>query len=186
MEDKKIIEGKFIKNFIIFPVAFTIIGLLVLFVIIPEVAGFNSFEFDLFLPIFSILIIGSWVVFFYANNCSLTITSKRVCGTASFGKRVDLPLDSVSAIGTSWLKGVVISSSSGRIAFLLIANRDEIYESINNLLISRQSSVSTQAIVKQEIPLTNADELKKYKELLDCGVITQEEFDAKKKQLLEL
>ncbi len=31
-----------------------------------------------------------------------------------------------------------------------------------------------------------ADELKKYKELLDSGTITQEEFDAKKKQLLGL
>ena len=33
---------------------------------------------------------------------------------------------------------------------------------------------------------SNADELKKYKELLDAGIITQEEFDAKKKQLLGL
>lgn len=33
---------------------------------------------------------------------------------------------------------------------------------------------------------TPADELKKYKELLDMNVITQEEFDAKKKQLLGL
>lgn len=31
-----------------------------------------------------------------------------------------------------------------------------------------------------------ADELKKFKELMDAGVITQEEFDAKKKQLLGL
>ncbi len=31
-----------------------------------------------------------------------------------------------------------------------------------------------------------ADELKKYKELLDMSIITQEEFDAKKKQLLGL
>ncbi len=31
-----------------------------------------------------------------------------------------------------------------------------------------------------------ADELKKYKELLDMGILTQEEFDAKKKQLLGL
>ncbi len=31
-----------------------------------------------------------------------------------------------------------------------------------------------------------ADELKKFKELLDSGIITQEEFDAKKKQLLGL
>lgn len=33
---------------------------------------------------------------------------------------------------------------------------------------------------------TTADELLKYKELLDAGVITQEEFDAKKKELLKL
>lgn len=32
--------------------------------------------------------------------------------------------------------------------------------------------------------ISSADELKKFKELLDSGVITQEEFDAKKKQLL--
>lgn len=33
---------------------------------------------------------------------------------------------------------------------------------------------------------TPADDLKKYKELLDSGAITQEEYDAKKKQLLGL
>lgn len=38
--------------------------------------------------------------------------------------------------------------------------------------------------VKQES--SNADELKKYKELLDSGAITQDEYDAKKKQLLDL
>lgn len=32
----------------------------------------------------------------------------------------------------------------------------------------------------------NADELKKFKDLLDSGVITQEEFDTKKNQLLNL
>ena len=34
--------------------------------------------------------------------------------------------------------------------------------------------------------VSSADELKKYKELLDAGVITQEEFDLKKKELLKL
>lgn len=33
---------------------------------------------------------------------------------------------------------------------------------------------------------TNADEILKYKKLLDCGAITQEEYDAKKKQLLDM
>ena len=33
---------------------------------------------------------------------------------------------------------------------------------------------------------SNTEELKKYKELLNDEIITQEEFDAKKKQLLDL
>lgn len=36
------------------------------------------------------------------------------------------------------------------------------------------------------IPLSNADELLKFKNLLDDGYISQEEFEAKKKQLLSL
>lgn len=34
--------------------------------------------------------------------------------------------------------------------------------------------------------INNADELRKFKELLDSGIISQEEFEAKKKQLLGL
>ena len=37
-----------------------------------------------------------------------------------------------------------------------------------------------------EKQVSEADELSKYKALLDKGAITQEEFDAKKKQLLGL
>lgn len=40
----------------------------------------------------------------------------------------------------------------------------------------------SQGTVIQQV--SGADELKKYKELLDMGVISQEEFDAKKKQIL--
>ncbi len=42
-----------------------------------------------------------------------------------------------------------------------------------------------QTPVKQE-PLNGIDEIKQYKELLDQGILTQEEFDTKKKQLLDL
>jgi len=40
--------------------------------------------------------------------------------------------------------------------------------------------------IPQKNVFVNAEELKKYKVLLDSGIITQEEFDAKKKQLLGL
>lgn len=44
----------------------------------------------------------------------------------------------------------------------------------------------TNQSVNMQSTLSVADEIKKFKELLDMGAITQEEFDAKKKQLLGL
>ena len=117
---------------------------------------------------------------FYASKMKIVVTNKRVYGVARFGKRVDLPIDLISAVGTCMFKGIIVSSSSGKIRFLLINNRDEIHKTISNLLITRQDK-------KQVVNNTSTtDELMKYKELLDSGVITQEEFDAKKKQLLNL
>ena len=57
--------------------------------------------------------------------------------------------------------------------------------------IIMQDKINTLCIAKampkeQRAESQTADELKRYKELLDSGVITQEEFDAKKKQLLGL
>lgn len=48
--------------------------------------------------------------------------------------------------------------------------------------IVRQNKVSSTI----NSPTSNADEIKKYKELFDEGIITLEEFEAKKKQLLGL
>jgi predicted Zn-dependent peptidase len=68
---------------------------------------------------------------------------------------------------------------------MYLANADEIHTVLSDLIISRQGK-GTNTIIKQEVPQSNADELKKFKELLDSGIITQEEFDEKKKQLLGL
>ena len=58
-------------------------------------------------------------------------------------------------------------------------------------ILDKESYENYQARKKTPQPVANtssssADELKKFKELLDAGIITQEEFDAKKKQLLGL
>ena len=118
-------------------------------------------------------------------SCDIVVTDKRVYGRATFGKRVDLPIDSISAVGTSALWGIDVGTSSGRIHFKLIKNKDEIHSELSKLLMERQHAEKTHNI-QSTTSTSNADELKKYKELLDDGVITQEEFDAKKKQLLGL
>lgn len=188
MEEKKLIDS--ITYTLVKPIILSISALMLL-------VGVIAFLFGLFNPVpygfyndawtvvgcAAVLTVLSLVAYWWLSSCSLSITNKRAFGKGAFGKRVDLPMDSISAVALCWLKGISISTSSGRISFLLIKNQKEVYDILNNLLIERQSKSAKDSVV---INQSNADELKKFKELLDSGVITQEEFDAKKKQLLGL
>lgn len=137
-------------------------------------------------PIGVFALIGG-LIYLWLRSYELTITDKRIFGKVAWGKRVDLPVDSVSATASlRFLNGVSVATSSGRISFRVLKNADAIYQVISNLLIERQQEKSTPAPVVEAPKSDEADQLKKYKELLDSGVITQEEFDAKKKQLLGL
>ncbi|MBQ8763438.1 MAG: SHOCT domain-containing protein [Clostridia bacterium] len=81
-------------------------------------------------------------------------------------------------------KGVSVSSASGKIKFLLIKNANEMYSEINKLLIERQKKEAPSNISSDKTDTSN--DLIKLKKLLDMNVITQEEFDSKKKQILGL
>lgn len=149
-----------------------------------DLFGFYGFLF-FSAAIIVALIVG--IIFYRATHkIELTVSDKRVYGIVTFGKRVDLPLDSVSSVGTSVFNSITVATSSGRIRFFGIENRNEIHKALSVLLIDRQNKPATVSTAKQETSQSNADEIKKYKELLDSGVITQEEYDAKKKQLLGL
>ena len=135
------------------------------------------------------LFYGSIVSLFVAiilSSYQMVITDKRVYGKILFGRQVDIPLDQISSVSiTGLFKGVSVYSDSGKVSFGNIKNYKEMHNVISNLLIARQGKN-----VCFDIPslsaTSNADEIKKYKELLDIGAITKEEFDAKKMQLLDL
>ena len=131
-----------------------------------------------------IILIVAVIIAAWLKSYSLTVTDKRVYGNTSWGKQVDLPVDSISAVASTTFKGIAVATSSGRIVFNLIKNRDEVRNVISDLLIARQAHKDNSSTMNTHH--SNAEELKKYKELLDDGVISQEEFDAKKKQLLGL
>lgn len=116
------------------------------------------------------------------DNC-ITVTNKRVYGVTKWSKRVDLPLNQISAVGTSSLKGIAVGTSSGKIVFKAIENYIDVHKEITGLLATKQDASVVQAVKPES---NNMEDLKKFKELLDMGVITQEEFDAKKKQMLGL
>lgn len=60
---------------------------------------------------------------------------------------------------------------------------EEIVDYIENKREELRNNETRTLVVNQ---VSSAEEIKKYKDLLDSGAITQEEFDAKKKQLLGL
>ena len=83
--------------------------------------------------------------------------------------------------------GLLVRGNGIKYKINLLENAEELKSTIMDSIaaLPAESVVATTEI-KQEIQPSSADELKKYKELLDLGVISQEEFDAKKKQLLGL
>lgn len=60
-----------------------------------------------------------------------------------------------------------------------------VFEKINEILNELKNKEKSEINVSTASP-SPADEIKKYKELLDLGILTQEEFDQKKKELLNL
>ena len=56
------------------------------------------------------------------------------------------------------------------------------YSAISNMISKAEDALIVNTQGKEDI----VNELKEYKALLEDGIISQEEFDAKKKQLLDL
>ena len=187
MEEKILIKGVFSKTNI-FTNCFISLGCVLFFILFTFGDSLVDTGIDSLLGYGAIIcFIISIVLYCLMNKCEIAVTNKRVYGKAAFGKRVDLPLDMISSVAMCTPKGVSVATSSGKISFLCCKNRNEVFDTISKLLIERQEDKKQkETVIKQEIHQSNADELKKFKDLLDSGVITQEEFDAKKKQLLGL
>lgn len=128
------------------------------------------------------------IIFWAHSRCELIVTEKNIRGKTLFGKEVVLPLYMVSAYSTrSFLSMITISTSSGITKFSLIKNYREIGNVLSTKINERQDSTANISIPNVIVnPSNSMDDIKKLKDLLDSGIITQEEFEAKKKQLLGL
>ena len=190
MEEKVIIEGKpflnrklsyncWLVSLILFSVSFLLYCNSTVF------SKFGDLLFNVIVITFCACII--FLVVYLLFGCfSICVTNKRVYGTSVYGRRVDLPLDSISAIGRVWFSGISISTSSGFIKFGSMKNYDELYKVIGDLLIERQDNKDKKdtKVVQEKEDVT--EEIRKYKALLDDEIITKKEFEEKKKELLIL
>ena len=184
MEENVLIEGKFkkaTKLFFVFSIFFASLGLL--FGVISVVTEMYwhliaTAVFELMALVYFLL---AKFVIPKAKTFELIITDRRVIGKLR-NNRVDLPVSKISSIGTLAFNGISITTSSGKIAFPQLINRDEVYDCLAKLF-NTQQDLNTN-VKKTTTGIT--EELTELKNLLEAGIITEEEFDAKKKQLLGL
>ena len=119
------------------------------------------------------------------EKCEITVTNEAISGKLPHGKAVHIPLNQITAINRSSFNGVSITSIGNVSNFHCIENREEVMKAISYLLANPQQS-SAQPTQSASTNGSEAEQLKRLKDLLDSGVLTQEEFDAKKKQILGL
>ena len=126
------------------------------------------------------------------GNCILFITNKRIIygntgllsatiKTININECKDVEADSFGL-----LKGTIKINTLTELISFSAAKKEVIRLSgmIEKALAGiRESTSNETSNIANIYPV---DEIKKYKELLDSGIITQEDFDAKKKQLLGL
>jgi len=120
------------------------------------------------------------------EKCEITVTDNRIWGKLKGGVDVDIPLNQVTGIHTCSFNGISVSSIGKVSNFYLMPNREEVMKGISYLLARGNSQNSSATVMSASEPTGDAAKIKQYKELLDAGVISQEEFEAKKKQILGL
>lgn len=101
-------------------------------------------------------------------------------------KQIEIPLDKINSIGHT--KGLVLGSieiwdGASKMEITQV-NKKTLLPFVNAVNKSRQENKLAQRQTVQTQTLSGADEILKYKSLLDSGIITQEEFNKKKKDIL--
>lgn len=150
---------------------------------LDEMLALSILPYNIIAILLFILIV---IYAFYGIKTAITVTNSRIYGKNGFGKKVDVELEKISAVRLASQKGIAIVTDGKTIRFPFLKNRKTVYEEINKLLVGKdvpQTVAPKEKIVEKT---DNIEEIKKYKELLDMGAITQEEFDAKKKEILGL
>ncbi|MGN1086256.1 MAG: SHOCT domain-containing protein, partial [Porcipelethomonas sp.] len=156
--------------------------------------------------VFGIPVIIRCIVNNIAKQCSLSLTEKSITGnrkTLFAYSEIKLPIDKVDSIMASHsflniLTGgdtLLIRSASGAVKFLWVQNAKEFVDATLAKIEEFKQSVKDEnqnlvSAVAKSVGANSgnssaAQKIKEIKELLDSGLITQEEFEAKRKELLD-
>lgn len=111
----------------------------------------------------------------------IIIEKRGVVCTGSSGKEIVFPIRRSLIVKKGVFNGIQVKSPEHRYYISSVSNGKEIVDIVNNIKSEIQKALSG-----SKAKTSATEELLKLKELLDAGVITQDEFDAKKKTYLNL
>ncbi len=124
-------------------------------------------------------IIASSIIKKITEKCEITVTDEEIYGKLARGKKVNIPLNQIIAVKPCGFKGISIRSICNTSNFYCIQNRDEVLKAIAYLLVNSSQ-------ISKEKPIGETEQLKNLKSLLDANIITQEEFEMKKNEIIRL
>ena len=142
-----------------------------------------GFWVDILCTVFIGGIIHATMYFSARNNC-ITLTNYKITGVYNRHLSLNIPIDSISSVSKGWQGSLCITCAGNKYNIMFVGNRDDFCSYLNELLSKRTQQTMSEHSAKTSIP--SYEEIEKLKHLLDNGVISQEEFEAKKKQLLGL
>ncbi|MGN0630856.1 MAG: SHOCT domain-containing protein [Ruminococcus sp.] len=138
---------------------------------------------------------------YMAKECSLSLTDKSITGCKKnlfSSKALKLPIEKIDAIMASHnifdsMRGgetLLIRSASGVVKFPWVQNADEFVSAALAEIEKFKKSVNNEnknliaSALQNAGNSSSAQKIKEIKDLLDNGLISQEEFEAKRKELL--
>lgn len=151
--------------------------------------------FTTYLAIACLLVsLGVFIAYVIKANNKMSVSPATVTGINSFGKAVKMPVEFISnASVKSFDSSIAVTYLGKTHKYFMFSNNIALAQAINEAksgtLVADKSNMTVEMtnvqIVKNNVT-NSAEEIKQLKELLDMGVITQEDFDTKKKQILAL
>lgn len=115
------------------------------------------------------------IAYILSRKVEINVNENKIIHKKYNGKNKQFMIKDITSAETTFLKGLKITGNGIKAKTLLLKNNEQLKDYIINLLPNiTQSNLST------------ADELKKYKKLLDEEAITEEEYENKKKELLSI
>lgn len=145
-----------------------------------------------------IILIQQFIIKFILKRCSLELSKDGIIEKRKYlfsNKLLQLPIEKVDSILIENRiidkifggETIAIRSASGLIRFICVQNASEFVDkTLESIKAYKESNPHIDVNIPTNTSSDNLEQIKKLKEMLDNGIITQDEFDTKKKQLLGL